>query len=142
MSRNAFVGIALAALLLSPALTAGQGSGATAEDLAAAGYTGVQAIASAGGRFDGPTLYFRVFHAIDVTDNSKDCADCRNLVAAYVGASESVPSWALRVGMTTRKMGGRYQVRAYDRLTKNIIIVTGPSEKLAKKLAEILDGRY
>lgn len=109
---------------------------ATVEDLEAAGYTDVIALGPDGSRFASDVDYFRVAETLSDADARKDCADCANLVAAYVAKTDSVPDWHATNEDPLRLVGGRVQARRYHPPTKTVIIVTGP---VLEKVAALSD---
>ena len=130
-----------AAALAAASAVSGQSAGASAEDLAGAGYTGVQPLDPAGNRFSAPVKYFRVKEILDDVDAKKDCQDCRDLVAVYAGESKEIPGWSINQKNPMRKMGGRWQYRNYVGGAKTVVIVTGPHEDKVRRLGESLRAK-
>lgn len=113
----------------------------TAEDLADAGYTQVEELDPDGARFAPPVRYFRVGETLSETDAKRDCGDCADLVAAFVGRDMSEPAWVRESAEPLRIVGGRIQSRRYLPSAKTVIVVTGPDIGKVAALSDILYAR-
>ena len=109
----------------------------TPDDLLAAGYTVVKIIETDGDRYSGPVKYFRVAEKPQKIDPKKDCADCNDLVAVYIGKTNTIPAWVINQSDPIRIIGNRFQTRIYSPNKKTVIAVTGPIRERVIKLTQI-----
>lgn len=134
-----------AVLLVAGAFLAAHGEappdhGVAAEDLEAAGFAEPRVVEPEDDRFLPPVRYFRVDPSSAPLGN--DCADCRDLVAVYVGESETVPAWFTNDSPPVRVMAGRVQVRRWLPARRLVITVTAPGQAEAGALSDLLVARF
>ena len=140
--KTAAIIATLALLILSPVSSRSESMDASADDLAAAGFTGANAVEPSKDRFLPPVRYFRVDQALSAADAKRDCPDCQNLVAVFIGATTAAPDWSNPNINPVRRVGGRTQVRKYLATSKTAIIVTAPDREKAIALAALLVKKF
>lgn len=133
--------IAALLLALSP-VSASAPLDVSVNDVAAAGYAGAQAVEPVEDRFQPPVRYFRVDQTLSAADAKRDCPDCRNLVAIFVGPAGAAPDWSNPNINPVRRVGGRTQVRKYLAASKTVIIVTAPDREKAIVLSNALVKKF
>jgi len=108
----------------------------TTADLEAAGYVSPVVLVQEGARYAPPARYFRVEDGAETT--AKDCPDCGDLVAVFLGTTPTVPSWFTSHDDPLHLVGDRVQARRYHERTKTVIIVTGPDVGKVSSLSDRL----
>ena len=112
------------------------------EDLIESGMTNVKVVETTKSRFQEPMQYFRVAEALDEKNAKKDCEDCGNLVAVYIGTTPTIPGWIEGNSNPLRRIGGRIQARRYLPNKKLVIIVTTPLQENAIRLSNRLVEKF
>ncbi len=114
----------------------------TVDDVAAAGVAGAILVTPETSRFRPPVTYFRTEEKLSAANAKKDCADCADLVAIHVAEVSNTPSWVATPQLQFMRFGTRLQLRAYIAETKRVVIVTGPSEAMVRKISQSLVAKF
>jgi hypothetical protein len=146
MSHNTKTSLWTVAMLLALAHAAWAdvpaGLEVTADDLTAAGVSGVTEVAVAADRFAPPMRYFRSSERLSETDAKKDCGDCADLIAVYASEVATVPGWSSDPRQQFVRVGARLQLRSYIPAKKRVVTVTAVSEQTMRKVSAYLVAKF
>jgi hypothetical protein len=110
----------------------------TVNDISQAGFTGIEKLTPANGRFTEPVQYFKVE---EQARSLQDCDDCSQILSVYITPTFATtsPAWISEQNPVITKIGERISYKWF--VGFRILYIIGPREDLIRKLAKDLRER-